>query len=300
MKILAAIVTHNRCNLLQRCLNHVEAQTRKPEGVLVVNNASTDGTEAMLMVRGIRFISQDNVGSAGGWHRCIEVALEEDYDAVWLMDDDGYPHSQALETLVKAWLPGVACMSSVVLKEKDPKAFVFPFPVLDAEGQPVLLGYPRKLQYVQELEPLVKEGVYPFAHFFNGALINLAAVRQVGNVDRDFFMFGDEVDYFFRLRRYGPVYSNLNALHMHPDVSQRPYTPAKVYYYTKNTLVINRRYFKWPLLRHGLAVVAVLARTSKRNGITVAISYVFGKGAPAFYSAIVRGLAGKLGKDFDD
>lgn len=299
MKILAAIVTHNRCNLLQRCLDHVEAQTLKPEGVLVVNNGSTDGTEAMLFVRGIRFISQDNVGSAGGWHRCIEVALEEEYDAVWLMDDDGYPHSQALATLVRAWLPGVACMSSVVVKENDTKAFVFPFPVLDAEDLPLLFGNPRKLRNFKELESFAKDGAYPFAHFFNGSLINLAAVRQVGNVERDFFMFGDEVDYFFRLRRYGKVFSILNALHMHPDVNQRPYTPVKVYYYIKNTLILNRRYFNWPWLRHVLAVVAVLVRTAKRNGLAVAISYVVGKGAPAFYSAIERGLAGKVGRDFD-
>ena len=300
MRILAAIVTHNRCDLLQRCLDHIEAQTLVPDGVLVVNNASTDGTEAMLMLRDTRFISQDNVGSAGGWHRCIEVALKENFDAVWLMDDDGYPHSHALATLVKAWQPSAACISSVVVKENDPEAFVFPFPLLDAVGLPVLLGNPRKLRRIHELEPFTKEGAYPFAHLFNGALINLAAVRQVGNVDRDFFIYGEEVDYFFRLRRYGRVCSILNALHMHPDVSQRPYTPVKVYYYIKNMLVLNSRYFNWPLLRHGLAVVAVLARTAKRNGIAVAISYVIGKGAPAFYSAIGRGLAGKVGKDFDE
>ena len=300
MRILAAIVTYNRCDLLQRCLDHIEAQTFVPAGVLVVNNASTDRTEAILRLRGTRFISQNNVGSAGGWHRCIEVALKEGFDAVWLMDDDGYPHSHSLETLVKAWLPSLACISSVVVKENDPEAFVFPFPVLDAAGLPVLLGNPRKLHRIHELEPFAKEGAYPFAHFFNGALINLAAVRRVGNVDRDFFMFGDEVDYFFRLQRDGKVLSILDALHMHPDVSQRPYTPAKVYYYLKNTIVLNRRYFNWTFLRHWLAIVAVLVRTAKRNGIAVAISYVFGKGAPAFYSAIARGLAGKLGKDFDD
>jgi rhamnopyranosyl-N-acetylglucosaminyl-diphospho-decaprenol beta-1,3/1,4-galactofuranosyltransferase len=121
----------------------------------------------------------------------------------------------------------------------------------------------------------------------------------VGNVNRDFFIFGDEVDYFFRLRRAGKVFSVLDAVHFHPDVSQRPYTPAKVYYYIKNTLVLNARYFNMVWLRHGLAVAAVLARTASRNGLGAALSYVLGRKSPAFYTAIVRGLQGKVGKDFN-
>ena len=86
---------------------------------------------------------------------------------------------------------------------------------------------------------------------------------------------------------------------MHPDVTKRPYTTDKVYYYIKNTLVLNRRYFNWPWLRHLLAVLAVLARTAERNGLAEAISYVVGKRASTFYAAIGRGLIGKVEKDFE-
>ena len=44
MKILAAVVTHNRCDLLKRCINHLEQQTRVPDEVLVVDNGSSDDT----------------------------------------------------------------------------------------------------------------------------------------------------------------------------------------------------------------------------------------------------------------
>ena len=299
MKVLAAVVTHNRCDLLQRCLEYIDAQTRKPDDVLVVNNASTDATVDMLKRKGRRFITQENLGSAGGWHRCIESALNEGFDAVWLMDDDGFPDVNALEHLERALAPGVACASSIVVKETFPAEFVFPFPVLNEHGLPVICRRVRKLHGVDDLASVAPDGTYPFAHFFNGALINMNAVRAVGNVDSGFFIFGDEVDYFFRLRQAGRVCSVLAARHMHPDVSQRPYTPAKVYYYLKNTLVLNRRYFDWAWVRHGLAVAAVLARTAQRNGLREALSYVIGKRAPAFYSAIGRGLACKVGKDFD-
>lgn len=285
--------------LLSRCLDSLQRQVRLPDGILVINNGSIDDTEAMLRDRGIRCVTQENVGSAGGWHRGIQCALDEGFDAVWLMDDDGFPDAGALAALKATMSPSVACASSVVLQEDQPGRFVFPFPVLNATGLPVIFGRPRKLGMLTELRAIAQDGTYPFAHFFNGALISMAAVRQVGNVNRDFFIFGDEVDYFFRLRQAGKVISVLHAAHFHPDVSQRPYTPAKVYYYIKNTLVLNARYFNMVWLRHGLAVAAVLARTASRNGLGTVLSYVLGPKSPAFYMAIVRGLQGKVGKDFN-
>ena len=299
MRTLSVVVTYNRCVLLARCLDYLQRQIRFPDEILVINNGSADDTEAMLRERGVRCVTQDNVGSAGGWHRGIQCALDEDFDAVWLMDDDGFPDVCALAALKAKLVSGVACASSVVLREEQPAQFVFPFPALDDAGLPVIFGRPRKLCTLAELRAIAQDGTYPFAHFFNGALISLAAVRQVGNVNRDFFIFGDEVDYFFRLRRAGKVISVLRAAHYHPDVSQRPYTQAKVYYYIKNTLVLNARYFNMVWLRHGLAVAAVLARTASRNGPGTALSYVLGRQSRAFYMAIVRGLQGKVGKDFN-
>ncbi len=299
MRILAAIVTHNRCALLQRCLEYIDIQTRKPDAVLVVNNASTDGTLRMLSDRGTNFVTQENLGSAGGWCRCIQHALNGGFDAIWLMDDDGFPDANALAILEQGLSPGVACASSIVVKEDAPDEFVFPFPVLNAKGLPVLFRRSRKLHRLVELEAFSPGGTYPFAHFFNGALIEMSAVRRAGNVDSSFFMFGDEVDYFFRLRAVGKVFSILSARHTHPDVSQRPYTPAKVYYYLKNTLILNSRYFDWSWVRHAFAVAVLLRRLAQRNGWNEALSYVFGKRAPVFYSAIGRGLVGRVGKDFN-
>ena len=298
MKIVAAVVTHNRRELLSRCLDYLQSQTRQPDAILVVNNASTDGTVEMLERRGIPFVTQENVGSAGGWHRSILHALEHGFDAVWLMDDDGFPDSSALQALSDALEAGVSCASSVVVREDAPDRFVFPFPLLNSRGLPVLFGRPRKVLTLAELRSVAKAGQYPFAHFFNGALISTDAVRKVGNVNRDFFIFGDEVDYFFRLRTFGRVISVLTALHYHPDVTQRPYTPAKIYYYLKNTLILNGLYFNAVWLRHAAAIVAVLSRTASRNGLGTALSLVLGASAPVFYSAIVRGLKGSIGKDF--
>ncbi|MBE0623737.1 MAG: glycosyltransferase [Burkholderiales bacterium] len=299
MKILAVIVTHNRCDLLARCIDHLLEQTCPPETILIVNNASTDSTVEMLQRRGITFVTQDNVGSAGGWHRGIQHAMDRGFDAVWLMDDDGFPDRGALAALAAAMVPGVACASSVVIHEDAPARFVFPFPVLDAAGLPVIWGWPRKLPTLADLRAAAPDGTYAFAHLFNGALVSIAAVRQVGNVNRDYFIYGDEVDYFFRLRKAGSVISVLDAVHYHPDVSKRSYTPVKAYYFVKNSLVLNARYFNAVWTRHVMLLMVFLYRMAARNGIAFVIALLVGRYAPVFYTAIARGLQGKVGKDFN-
>lgn len=298
MYILAAIVTHNRCELLTRCVDHIRMQTRPPDALVVINNGSTDDTEVMLAERCVEVVSQANLGSAGGWQRAISEALIRNADAVWLMDDDGYPDAAALALLEQALQPGLSCASSIVVQEHRPDRFVFPFPVLDSNGLPVLFGWPRKLPLLKDLQRLAPGGSYPFAHFFNGALVNTSAIRQVGNVNDRFFIFGDEVDFFFRLRKVGQVVSVLKARHFHPDVSGRPYSADKIFYFIRNTMILNRRYFNLVLFRDVLALFVVFYRVSSRNGLGVALSYLIGKRLPVSIQAISDGLHGLLGRTF--
>jgi rhamnopyranosyl-N-acetylglucosaminyl-diphospho-decaprenol beta-1,3/1,4-galactofuranosyltransferase len=299
MRILAAIVTYNREALLERCIDHVRAQTRPPEGLIVINNSSTDGTVEMLKRKQVDYVTQPNVGSAGGWKRSIEEAMAGGWDAVWLMDDDGYPDPQALGRLEETLAPEISCVSSVVLCEHDPGRFVFPFPVLGRDGLPVVVARRRKIRRLDELRGVAGGETYPFAHLFNGALVPTDVARRIGNVNSDFFLMGDEVDYFMRLRREGAVLSRLDAHHLHPDVSRRPLDAAKFYYYVKNTIILNRRYFNRPVTRHFMAVAAALARTARRNSLSEAASYLVGRRAPVLWKAVSRGLGDRIGKDFN-
>jgi rhamnopyranosyl-N-acetylglucosaminyl-diphospho-decaprenol beta-1,3/1,4-galactofuranosyltransferase len=299
VKILAAIVTYNRKALLERCIDHIRAQTRPPDRLLVINNSSSDGTVEMLDAKGVDYVTQPNLGSAGGWARAIEEADAGKFDAVWLMDDDGYPGRAALERLEASLAPGIGCVSSVVLRENQPTHFVFPFPRLNRRGYPTLLARHRKIPTLAELRREAVGDLYPFAHLFNGALLSVATTRAIGNVSSNYFMSGDEVDYFMRLQRCGPVYSHVGALHYHPDVTVRPLTPPKFYYYLKNTIILNRLYFDRKTARHLGAIVAVLGRTVRRNSLGTALSYIAGRHAPVLWKAVARGLAGKLGPDFD-
>ena len=251
----------------------------------------------MLRDRDVAVITQPNLGSAGGWHRAIAYCQENQFDAIWLMDDDGFPAPDALQHLELALQPSFACVSSVVLKDDHVTQFVFPFPVLDHSGLPVIFGIPRKLYTLQDLKPFSLHGTYPFVHLFNGSLISSQAINHIGNINRDFFIFGEEVDFFFRLRQAGPVVSLLKARHFHPDVSSRPYSPVKIYYYIRNTFVLNDLYFNLPRLRNCLVLLVVLFRIFRRNGFLQFLSYIFGRRFPLLLRATLAGLNHELDRN---
>ena len=96
MRILCSIVTHNRLNLLKKSISSLQNQTRKLDEILIVNNGSTDGTLEYLNLYKYQSINQVNSGSAGGWYSAIEYAIKNEFDAVWLMDDDGYANHDSL------------------------------------------------------------------------------------------------------------------------------------------------------------------------------------------------------------
>ena len=101
--IAAVVVTYNRLDLLMQCVEALRSQTTACD-ILVVNNASTDGTDRWLDEQ------QDvhsrntgsNLGGAGGFNYGMRWAVEAGYEYVWVMDDDTLPEPDALEKLVEA------------------------------------------------------------------------------------------------------------------------------------------------------------------------------------------------------
>ncbi|MCB0472726.1 MAG: glycosyltransferase [Flavobacteriaceae bacterium] len=290
-KVLTVIVTYNRLPLLRRCIQHVSVFSNLTD-ILIINNSSVDGTEQYLIDNNIGHITQPNGGSSAGWWRGISEAQSRGYEYVWLMDDDGFPDKDALKILLASFTQNTACVSSVVVKENIPDELVFGMPKLNKKGNPVLFSFKRKYGRGAELKK--KGNEYNFAHLFNGALISTAVTNRIGNVNREYFLYGDEVDYFCKLRNAGTVFTQLNALHYHPDVSQRNIEKARVYYFVRNTIILNKLYFDHRLLRDFFTVGIALLRVLRRNGFLNSLSYLAGKNLKYLFYGIKDGYRMKM------
>lgn len=122
MKIIALIVTYNRLNLLKESLKAIDAQTRLPDEIIVMNNGCTDGTTEWLAEQSYTtFRFDDNQGCSAGFAHGIKKAYELGAAWIWLMDDDTIPQPQALEQLEAALInlqlyhPQIGYLASEVL-----------------------------------------------------------------------------------------------------------------------------------------------------------------------------------------
>ncbi|MEM6785323.1 MAG: glycosyltransferase, partial [Bacteroidota bacterium] len=121
--VCALVVTYNRRALLADTLAGLVAQSQALDHILVVDNASTDGTAAFLAehhpaVEHLRL--GRNTGSAGGFHAGLAHAHHathggQPFDYVWVMDDDVVPEPDCLALLLAV---AAASGKAVVVPER--------------------------------------------------------------------------------------------------------------------------------------------------------------------------------------
>ena len=110
--VTAVVVTYNRLDKLKNVLSALEGQTLPPSELVVVDNASTDGTGDFLASyvseqhggMPVKVIScSENLGGAGGFSTGMKSGYDSGSDFVWIFDDDGYPEPDALEKLIQGY-----------------------------------------------------------------------------------------------------------------------------------------------------------------------------------------------------
>ena len=216
--------------------------------IIVINNASTDGTAEWLDLAAarhecIRVVhSPENRGGAGGFAMGIREAAGLGAEAVWLMDDDTIPHPDALERLLGATsvAPNVGFVCSKVICP---------------DGLPHCMNVPgfavsRSCRY-EPVNRFSTQDVPAFAinmASFVSVLIDMEAVRKVGLPIEEFFIWGDDIEYTMRIRRAGFLglyVDNSVVVHKtenyfpHPDLAPEK-TAWKFYYQARNTIYIKR------------------------------------------------------------
>lgn len=208
-RVAAVVVTFNRSELLFECLRALNAQTRRLDAIYVIDNASTDSTEDTVS----RFSKEaatpvlyrrleENLGGAGGFSFGTRLGIQDGFDWLWMMDDDGLPSQTALAELLDV-SSEMGLVNSLVADVQSDDQLAFP------ENFPAM----RSVQQAQEAGPILRGAACPF----NGTLVSAKVFRGIGYPSRGFFIWGDEVDFLQRVRRAGfAVGTATRALHRHP------------------------------------------------------------------------------------
>lgn len=256
-RVVLATATYNGRHLLEALLPSVAAQRFREFRVVVVDDASTDGTADWLAAawpEAELIALQSNVGVTAAFNVCVRAAQGAEFLA--LVNNDVELEPDWLGTLV-----GVlethrdAAAASGKLLRPDERG------VIDRAGDQLHwssacfgrgAGERDRGQYDDAAEVFSVGGA--------AALYRMDAFQRVGPFDEDFFTYLEDVDWGFRARLagYGARYEpRALGLH-HGSATLGDDRPFSLYHLRRNQIwLVAKNYPAASLLRHGHAVLAL-------------------------------------------
>lgn len=215
-KIAAVVVTYNRLELLRECIQSLRNQTQKLDEIFIINNSSTDGTiEWLNSQTDLTVITQENSGSAGGQYTGIKTAFEKGYDWLWCLDTDVIADKNALLEFFKAIEKindEVGFLSSTIYYKSGELCFIN-IPYLNTE-QAIVNSF------------IKNNCIEIISSSFGSLLIKNDVIRKIGFPDKRFFIWGDDVDYSFRIITAGYkgfLVKDSTAIHYAPSNISNPF-----------------------------------------------------------------------------
>lgn len=213
------IVSFNTKDLLSACIKSVKKHTGSLDyEIIVVDNASKDGSASMAEKLGTKVIRNDkNIGFGGGNNQGMKLAIGR---YILLLNSDTRIDGDVLDKMV-LWMdknPNVG-IASCGLKNADGSfqgtGGYFPHLARVFAWMTFLDDLPGVSRLIKSYHPM--HGRSPLggnSNFFRkrramdwltGAflMIRREVMEAVGYFDKDYFMYVEEVDYCFRARKLG-------------------------------------------------------------------------------------------------
>jgi rhamnopyranosyl-N-acetylglucosaminyl-diphospho-decaprenol beta-1,3/1,4-galactofuranosyltransferase len=278
--VIAVVVTYNRRELLLEALAAVHAQSRPPDAVIVIDNASTDESAAAVRKRypSVQLAElARNTGGAGGFAGGMALALADGADLIWLMDDDTVPEPGALAALLAA---------RRAYRGRPPAVIASRAVWTDGRAHP--MNTPRTKPLVTRSERAAADaaGCLPIrSASFVSILVDAAQCRGRGLPQADYFLWNDDFEFTTRLLRgnIGLLCPASVVVHKTAAFGSTDADPGPRFFYeVRNKVWTLRARSLAPAERvlYGGSTVRRWARTYAKSGDRAALR-----------SALVRGIA---------
>jgi GT2 family glycosyltransferase len=259
--ISVLVVNHDAREHLRHCLERLAAEAGSWGEVIVVDNASADGSAEMVRQEfpAVRFLaSEENLGFGGANNRAAAIARGE---MLLLLNSDAWLAGGALERLAGklAATPEAGAAAPELRYPDGSRQFAWA-PATGVWGEAVqkLRNRFEARAWVHRpppalLRPLFGPGWLSAACL----LVRKEAFDRVGGFDERFFLYFEDVDLCRRLRLAGWRLLTVDgAVAYHVKGGSRPsrrgeveYRRAQLYYYEKHRPRWENRYLGWRLRR---------------------------------------------------
>ena len=242
------IVTFNRLPKLIKTLKAYSEQTLFPKYIIVVNNASSDNTDSFLaewMQRKESFCKYvinlpKNVGGSGGFYAGQKKALELDAEWIMLADDDAYPSPNYIEGM-QQYIQGhklqeISAICGSVLERNRDGLNNFHRGYLKNLWS---INYRSRMSEADYREKSVEIDCISYV----GIVINIQKMREVGLVEKDYFIWNDDIEHCIRLRKVGKLICIPQYIINHDCDAEHMTLSWKTYYGWRNQINMFKRHF---------------------------------------------------------
>lgn len=241
--IASVTVAYNGANILPRHIEALLGQVHPLQEVIVVDNASSDGTSALIAKRYPQVTLlrlPENLGVGGGLAAGLAyAALEKRHDWVMTLDQDSVPATDVLATM----LEGIGSLDGMQAEV----GIVAPMPVHRETGT----YYPPLLWrngFVKPSAEQLSDAIW-FADLViaSGCLVRRELVENVGLPRTDFFIDYVDFEYCLRVRSRGYKIAVIPGAELSHEIGNartiwwagRPrlwtaYAPWREYYNSRN------------------------------------------------------------------
>ncbi len=196
--IASVTVTTNPGRAIEGHIQALLRQTCPIDEIVIVDNASTDGTQEFLRAEfpAISVLPQaKNVGVSGAYSAGLKYAYAKGHDWVWLFDEDSRPAPSALEELLAAFKS---------MGEGSDEIGVLACLPVQAGGTTEHAGLLWRNRLVPAPSGSTQEPIcFVDSVISSGSLIRRAVVEKVGLPREDFFMDFVDHEYNLRIRKMG-------------------------------------------------------------------------------------------------
>lgn len=238
MSVTVVIVTWNRRGMVLDLLDSLQLLELYGGGIVIVDNASSDGSSEAIRKHPLRVIlieNKENLGGTGGFNTGIRYALDNlDQKYIWLLDNDAEVRPDSLEKLIVAMETDVSIgvAGSCILNPEDHTQIVEAGGYVDertATWKPHLRY--KAHDYYKDLPPINVDYVPACS-----ALVRKELFDAVGILDERFFLHWDDVDFGRAAMEKGfRVVAVLDSIVFHG--TEKGYSNAVLYYDVRNSLL---------------------------------------------------------------
>jgi hypothetical protein len=237
--VVTIILNTNRRDDTLACLDSLQAGTYLHHSIIVLDNASNDGSAAAIRAAHpqIEVLAlRENKGYAGNNNVGIAAALNRGADWVFVLNEDTIVAPNCIADLVAAAErePRTGVVGPLVFHHDEPQL------IQSAGGR---IGRDWSAWHIAQNEAFIGQFVRPTpVDWISGCaiLVKRAVIEQVGMLDERFFYYWEETEWCLRIRRAGWQILHVPAAQLWHKGVQRDYRPkpSVAYYDTRNHLLM--------------------------------------------------------------